>query len=75
MDLYWERKYLIDIRTGTHLCSARGGREVAVLVWREEELLSIGREARGVHGVDEESFEGKAGKNPNYIVSSHQLNH
>ena len=55
--LGWERKYLTNIGTGTRLCSARGGREVAVLVWREEELRSTGREAKGVQGVDEESIE------------------
>ena len=54
------------------LCFDREGREVAVLVWREEELRLIGREAREVQGVDEENAENKFEKSPNHIEINHQ---
>ena len=57
------------------LCSDRGGREVAVLVWREEELRSIGREARGVQGVDEENIEREIETVLSALNSATRLNH
>ena len=56
------------------LCFDREGREVAVLVWREEELRLIGREAREVQGVDEENAEKNSKKVLITLKSTTKLN-